>query len=434
MENVEKRRRFIINTVYFALVAVIAYFLYKYALGICSPLVFAFIGAAILQRPRNFLMKKTFLNKGLSCAVCIITFLGVIVTVFALIGMRIAEEVRTVVDYLIVQFSDLDALVNSVEDFVVSFVGRLPGFISESLSESVTNLFIQIREVIAGTSTELTDSIATGLGDSFSFSWITTPLSGVISTVSQIPSAVISMVISIVALCFMTSEYDYIRNFILIQFPEEKRKDLSRAKRLLTSSLSKMGKAYGLIMLITFIEVFAGLTILKLAGVFNSEYITYIAIITSIIDIIPILGTGTVLLPWAAYSFIVGNYAMGIGLLIMYAVITVIRQIIEPKLVAGQLGLSPVITVTAMFLGLKFLGILGIFAAPLAIIMLKLLTDEGIIHPWKSPVRYAAEKAAKEMQAEKEAAGKEEEQEEKKKIKEENESEKKDNKKAGQKK
>lgn len=403
LDNVEKRRRFIINTAYFVLVAAIAYLIYKYALGICFPLVFAFAGAAILQRPRNFLMKKTFLNKGLSCAVCVIGLLSIFAVVFALIGVRIAQEVRTVADYIALQFSDLDTLVNNVEDFVLSFIGRLPSFVSEAATEPVTNLFIQLREVIAGTSTELTDNIATGLGDSFSFSWITTPISGVISTVSHIPSAVISMVISVVALCFMTSEYDYIRNFILIQFPEEKRKDLSRAKRLLTSSLSKMGKAYGLIMLITFVEVFAGLTILRLAGIFKSEYIVYIAIITSIIDIIPILGTGTILLPWTAYSLIVGNYGMAVGLIIMYVVITVIRQIIEPKLVAGQLGLSPVITISAMFLGLKFLGILGIFVAPLAIIMLKLLTDEGIIHPWKSPVIYAAKKAEEKNRKEKEA-------------------------------
>ena len=414
LDNVEKRRRFIINTAYLVLVAAIAYLIYKYALGICFPLVFAFAGAAVLQKPRNFLMKKTFLNKGFSCAVCVIGLLSIFAVVFALIGVRIAKEVRSVADYVILQFSDPSALINNIEDFVLSFIGRLPSFISEAASEPVTNLFTQLREVIAGTSTELTDNIATGLGDSFSFSWITTPISGVISTVSHIPSAVISMVISIVALCFMTSEYDYIRNFILIQFPEEKRKDLSRAKRLLTSSLSKMGKAYGLIMLITFVEVFAGLTILRLAGIFKSEYIVYIAIITSIIDIIPILGTGTILLPWTAYSLIVGNYGMAVGLIIMYVVITVIRQIIEPKLVAGQLGLSPVITISAMFLGLKFLGILGIFVAPLAIIMLKLLTDEGIIHLWKSPVIYAEKKAEEKKQKEAEAAEAEKAAEEKK--------------------
>ena len=69
------------------------------------------------------------------------------------------------------------------------------------------------------------------------------------------------------------------------------------------------------------------------------------------------LGTGTILLPWAAYSLIVGNYGLAIGLIVLYAVITVIRQIVEPKLVAGQLGLSPVVTVTALYLGLKIFGV-----------------------------------------------------------------------------
>lgn len=411
MDHVEKRRRFIINAVYFTLIAVVAYVLYKYALGICFPLVFAFTVAAILQKPRNFLMKKTFLNKTFSSAVCIITFLGIFAVLFTLIGIRISQEIRTFIDYAVMRFSDIDTLVNDVEDFLLSFTGRLPSFVSQSATDGVSHLFVQIREVIAGTSTELTDNIASGLGDSFSVSWITAPLSGVISTVSQIPSAIISIVISIVALCFMTAEYDYIRHFILIQIPEAKRRDLSRAKRLLTSSLSKMGKAYGLIMLITFAEMFAGLTILRLAGVFKSDYITYIAIITSIIDIIPILGTGTVLLPWTVYNLIVGNYAMAIGLLIIYAVITVIRQIIEPKLVAGQLGLSPVITICAMFIGLKFLGILGIFIAPLTVIMLKLLHDEGILHLWKSPVIYAAEQAAKKKEKEEKAKAEEKESE-----------------------
>ena len=109
-----------------------------------------------------------------------------------------------------------------------------------------------------------------------------------------------------------------------------------------------------------------------------------IAIVTSIVDIIPILGTGTILLPWLAYSFIVGNYAMGIGLLVMYIVISVIRQIIEPKFVAGQLGLPPFVTITALYLGLKIFGVLGMIIMPVIIVMLKLLNDEGIIHLWKT--------------------------------------------------
>lgn len=182
----------------------------------------------------------------------------------------------------------------------------------------------------------------------------------------------------------MTSDYDEIMNFIKRQFPENKRKDLSRAKLLLKSTLSKMAKAYALIMTVTFTEIFIGLSILKLAGIYSSNYAVIIAIVTAIVDIIPVLGTGTVLIPWALYNLIVGNYALAISLAVIYAVITVIRQIVEPKLVAGQLGLSPVVTITTLYLGLKIFGVLGMIIAPILVTMLKVLNDEGIIHIWNS--------------------------------------------------
>ena len=109
-----------------------------------------------------------------------------------------------------------------------------------------------------------------------------------------------------------------------------------------------------------------------------------IAAITAVLDILPILGTGTVLIPWSLYSFVSGNIGLGIGLAIIYATVFVIRQVIEPKLVAGQLGLSPIVTIAALYFGLKLFGVIGMFVTPVFIIMLKLLNDEGIIHLWKS--------------------------------------------------
>lgn len=120
-------------------------------------------------------------------------------------------------------------------------------------------------------------------------------------------------------------------------------------------------------------------------GVFNSSYIFVISLVTAIIDIVPVLGTGTVLVPWLLFSFLVGDTGLGIGLLVMYVVITVVRQVIEPKLVAGQLGLPAFVTVIAMFLGVKLFGFIGLFLLPMTIIFAKLLNDKGIIHLWKLP-------------------------------------------------
>lgn len=402
MSDVERKRKWIINVVYYLMLAVLGYFLYKYAFGVCFPILFALITAMLLQKPKNFLVKKTFLKKGSASAICVFGLLFVIIAIIVLIGVRAAEEIKGFIDYLVTQFENIDSVVNTVESSILSLIGKLPDFISKSLNESVTSLFIQLREFVAGTSEELPETITGGFTDKFNLSWITTPITGVISTASRIPSILIGVVVTIVCACFMTADYDRISSFVYYQFPKDRRKDLDRAKQLLKINLGKMGKAYALIMLVTFTEIFIGLTVLQLLGIFQSSYIVLIAAATAVIDIVPVLGTGTVVIPWAIYSLIVGDYGMAIGLAVIYVVVTVIRQIVEPKLVAGQLGLPPFMTLAAMYLGLKIFGVLGVFVLPMLIIMLKLLNDEGIIHLWKSPSKV---KAAEAKQSEETSEG-----------------------------
>ncbi len=392
MNNVEKRRKFIINIGYYGIIIALCFLLFKYAMGTLFPILFAFIVASFLQRPKNFILRKTPLKKGFASTLCVLGLLAVVLFLTALIGVRIAQEISGFIDYIILQLQNIDTLVNTIENALLNFVSNFPEFLSKTLKENISALFVELREWLAGRSNEFTQDLAGTLSGSFSLSWITTPISGVISTARQIPSAAIATVVSIVAACFMTADYDLIKKFVKAQLSEQKAKDVSRAITLLKSSLSKMGKAYLSIICITFIELSIGFYILRLLGIFSSNYIAIISLVTAIIDIIPVLGTGTVLLPWIAYSLITGNFAMAIGLGIMYASITIIRQIIEPKFVAGQLGLPPFLTITAIYLGLKIFGVLGMFIAPMIIIMLKLLNDEGILRLWK-PMPKEEEKA-----------------------------------------
>ena len=154
-------------------------------------------------------------------------------------------------------------------------------------------------------------------------------------------------------------------------------------------------------MAITFAEMFLGLFLLKLIGVYDGSYITIISFVTCIIDIIPVLGTGTVLIPWALYNLIFGNFGMGIGLLVIYAVVTVIRQIVEPKLVANQAGLPAIITIMAMFLGVRIFGAFGIILLPFTVIILKLLYDEGIFSSKKANQKAGSTEKTKKSAKEK---------------------------------
>ncbi|MGN1443118.1 MAG: sporulation integral membrane protein YtvI [Acutalibacteraceae bacterium] len=394
MQVVEKRRQTIINVIYFGMIVAIAAVLLRYAVGICMPFIIAFVFAAILQKPKNFLVRKTPLKKGLASAICVLLALVLIVLVFSLIGARVFDEIKGFIDYLVQQFKDLETLVDKIENWLSGVIASLPQFLEKSLAESSEKFFTKLRESINGESAELAQEITSGIAGKFSMSWISTPINGVISTARQLPNVFVAVIITIVSCCFLTSDFQNVMGFIKLQFPEEKRKDLTRAKAILKDSLGKMGKAYLIIMFITFVEMSVGLTVLRLIGVFESNYIVLIAAATAIIDIVPLLGTGTVIFPWALYCLIMKDYGMAIGLVIIYVVISVIRQVIEPKLVAGQLGLSPIVTITAMYLGLKLFGFIGMFVLPITIIVLKLLNDEGIVNLWKSKDKEEKMKAA----------------------------------------
>ena len=410
MQDVERKRGIIINVIYLAMVIAIGFLVIRYAMGVCFPFLFAFLVACILQRPKNFLVRKTFLKDGAASVICVILLLLIVLALVALIGVRVFSRIQEFINYLALQLQNIESVVENIEKWLLELIEKMPEFLRHTLHESVSELFSKINDYVASSSADtaaaVTDAAAASsaapstasalsglLSGNFKLSWVTTPISSLLSTAKQIPSVLIAVVISLVASCFMTTEFPKVMAFIRLQFPEHRRNDIDRAKVLLRSSLGKMGKAYALIMLVTFIEMSLGLTVLRLIGVFQSNYIIMIAVLTAIIDIVPVLGTGTVLLPWAVYSFITGSFGLGIGLLVIYAMITVIRQIIEPKLVAGQLGLSPVVTIAALYFGLKIFGVLGMLITPILVIMLKLLNDEGIIHLWRSPARVKAEAA-----------------------------------------
>lgn len=137
--------------------------------------------------------------------------------------------------------------------------------------------------------------------------------------------------------------------------------------------MERMGKCAGGIrfhLLMTFAELAAGLLLLRIEGAFA------IAFLIAVLDILPVLGTGTVLLPWAVIAF-AGGKRMGIGVIGLYLIITVVRNIVEPKLVGKQMGLSPVVMLPCMIVGLHFFGILGLFGVPLLASFLKKLYSDG---------------------------------------------------------
>ena len=393
MTGVERKREMIINFAYYAIILAIFYLFCKYALWLFLPIVIAFITALLLQRPVNAIARKTPIKKGIASVICVMLLLLIVVALVVGIGVSAANYLKDFIAYLGNLFEDTDHLILQLEDWSINLVRKLPSAVSTILAKNIRELFDGISTALSGEAQQQAAEAAKAATDAantaassfnFDFSWIKTPLTSVISTAKQIPSILTSFLITLIASCFLTADFDTFKNFVKNQLSEKRRRDISRARSLLRNTFSKMLRAYALIILITFSEMLIGLTALKLIGVYKSSYIVIIAAITAIVDILPVLGTGTVIIPWAVYSLFKGQIGMAIGLIVIYIAISVIRQVIEPKLVAGQLGLPPFVTIIGMFVGLKLFGFLGMFIMPIMIIMIKLLNDEGIIHLWKT--------------------------------------------------
>ncbi len=371
MTGIEKKRSFIINTVYVTILTALFYLFFKYALGTVFPIICSLIVAMLLQKPVNFLCKKTPLKRGIVSTILVLFSFLLVVSALGLVVFWVGSEFKGFFRYIMIQFEDIPALIDDVKGYFANILALLP----DKLEVTLVNFINEKLDI-------LTDAPETMLPESSSidFSILSTPLTGIWNTAKRIPTTLVSIVVSVVACCFMTSDFKSVKALTLGFFNVETREKIVRAKRLLIPSLGKMIKAYAIIITITFCELALGLSILSLFKAYNGGYIFVIAALTAIIDIVPVLGTGTILIPWALYNLISGNYSLAIGLLILYACITVIRQIIEPKLVAAQLGIPAFLTIVSMFIGSQIFGVIGLFILPLTIVMIKLLNDEGIIN------------------------------------------------------
>ena len=394
MDKIEKRRSFIINTVFVVIIVGLFYLAIKYALGIVWPFVVAFFLAMLLQRPVNFLSTKTPLKRGISSVIMVLFVLVIVGSILGLIIGRIVIELKGFFDYLLIKMEDAPAFVDQIQAWLSDTFSFLPKSLHESIMTATENFLNRLMGIEAKASADAIQAENSGID----FSLLSSPLGAVWGTAKQIPMIAVGVLVCVVSCCFMTTDYRTLRDMILSQLSQKRQSAVIRTKQVTFSTLGKMGKAYSIILFVTFMEMLLGLSFLKLINVYDSGYIFAIAFITAVVDIIPVLGTGTILIPWALWSLFTGDVGLGIGLLVVYAIISVIRQVIEPKLVASQLGLPPFVTIMAMYIGSQLFGFVGLFLLPITVMLLKVLNDEGVIHIFKkkAPVVEEVNVSAKE--------------------------------------
>ena len=184
-----------------------------------------------------------------------------------------------------------------------------------------------------------------------------------------LPSALLFLLVTVIACLYFSVEYDALMRALRRLMPTRWRERVPRLAAKARRAATQYLRAYCLLFLITLGELTLGLFLLRV------RYVLLMALLIALLDFLPIFGVGTILIPWAIFSLVTGNTALGVGLAVLYAVITVIRQVIEPRLVGKSLGVHPVLMLVALYAGLKIFGLIGVFVGPFIALVAKVLLE-----------------------------------------------------------
>lgn len=207
---------------------------------------------------------------------------------------------------------------------------------------------------------QLTNSLS--YFSTFMFDWLIQLIS---NGIQQLPNLGFTLLISVLAFYFTSSEYKGIIGIFHTRIPADILSILDPVPHRLRASLCGWLKSQFILMLLCFVQLYLLFLLLDL------DYALSLALLISIVDALPVLGAGAILLPWAVSSFILGHAQFGISLLLIYFLVSVVRGTLEPKLIGLQVGIPPLFTLITLYAGFYFGGILGLLFAPLISILIK---------------------------------------------------------------
>jgi len=336
--NIEKKRDFLINLAYWLIVAAGVYLFLQYLLPISVPVLFGSLIAWLVIRISGKLRCSHKLFR-IALTILIYGILGLLVTLAA---VKSVSGITGIIQWLPKLYENkLQPLTTLAYDWFAQKIRMLdPALISalEMLLESILSGLKNLISYLSGIAVNLVSGVATG-----------------------IPNLVLSLLTMIFTTIFVVGDYERIAAFAGTNIPVGVKKILNNIRIYLTDTLFVVIRSYVLIMLLTFAELSI------LFSLFGIEYAVLKAAVIALLDILPILGTGGIMIPWAVTSLVLGYTKLGLELFAIYGIVTVIRNYVEPKIVGAQLGLHPIITLVSMFIGLRLFGFWGLFGLPVGI-------------------------------------------------------------------
>ena len=342
--NIQSIRKFYF-VLYIATTLIVVFLLFK--LGIfLFPFVLAFIFSMITQPIARFINKKTHLSAKVSTIISIVAFFLVLFGLMSVVSIKFIEEIYNLSKNLRGSSAQFNELWNKSLDQGFVYIDYLP-------KEFITQIQSYTGEFI-----------------NFAAKSATTFVNQTIRFITSIPTLIIYTSITILSTLLMSLDKNDIVKFLEHQFPISWLNKIYNIKRDILSVFGSYLRAQLILVTICFFELLIALNLFLFLGL-NVKYPLIFSIVISLIDALPILGAGAILIPWSIFSFITGDIKLGFAIFILYVIVLAVRQLLEPKLISQKIGVHPLVTLVSMYSGFKLLGIVGFLIGPIVMIILK---------------------------------------------------------------
>ena len=351
--NTENKRQIIIDIIFYAIIIAILMVVIKYLIPILLPFLLSFVFASILVFPVRKLAGKNNNSKVRRfCAMAV----GVVFFVLLFFGIA----------YLGI----------SLVDWFLGFLEFVPRIYQEEILPLLNYLYMEVVERLTFADadmmaklTSVFQNFASNIGNYIS-SFSMNAVRAITAGLAGVPGLIIKLILMIISCFFFLLDYDKVTAFFASLIPKGKEKSVQTIKWYATNTLLVYLKSYTLLCMLTYVELTIGFTILGI------PYAPIIALLIAIFDILPVLGTGGILLPWTVILLVMKNYPMGIGMFALYIIITIIRNTLEPKIVGKQIGLHPLATMISLYVGLKLMGFWGMLIFPTSLAIIRSMKKE----------------------------------------------------------
>ncbi|GFI43297.1 sodium-lithium/proton antiporter [Lachnospiraceae bacterium] len=322
------------------------YFGYK-LLGFFMPFVIGWVIASIASPMVNWLEKRLKLIKKWGSALIIIGVLGMVGLLIYLLVSTISREIISLIQNIPDMYQDLESGMETIGESLNGVFKLLPVGVQEGWHTMMENLEQVMGEII-GKLSEPTVSAAGRFA-------------------KGIPSALIATIVTFISAYFFIAEREEVLLWAKRIAPNALVSRMTMVVDNLKYAVGGYFKAQLKIMVVVYILLLAGFLILRIHFAF------LLAFLIAFLDFLPFFGTGTALLPWSIYKFMMGDYKLVLGLLILYGTTQLVRQLIQPKLVGDSMGLKPLVTLVLLYAGYKAGGVFAmIFAVPVGLIVINL--------------------------------------------------------------